>query len=653
MDELLAQFLIEGRELVQQASEDLLALEREGQSPARLDSAFRAVHTLKGSVGLFDLAPMGKALHVAEDLLEAVRSQQVGTDSGFLDPMLACLGACEAWLDTFERQGALPASAAEQCRQIEAALRRCLPGAQTAKGSAATAIAPLDWAAALGAAHAETISAAHAAGLTVNAIRYLPGTDCFFLGDDPLALLRGLPELIALRIEPREPWPIAAEYHPFSCNLSIEALSTATVEEIRLIFRFVPDQLTLAALPAAAATAAAVPDGLGEASARMLRVDATRIDHLLDVVGEMMVAKNDLASLTARVAALDAGLGRALADNQAAMERLAGEMHRAVIGMRMVPLSQTFRRLPRLLREAAAELGKSIDLQIQGDEVEADKAVVEGLFQPLLHLLRNAVDHGIEAAPRRAAAAKPATGQVTLRANRRGDQILVTVRDDGSGLDPAVLREAALRRGFGTPAAIEALNDAAALDLIFAPGFSTASVVTSLSGRGVGMDAVRAAVEELGGRVSLASVPGNGTTVQLVLPRATVITTVLIVRLGEERFGIPIEAVTESLRLPVALIQPISGGEAFVSRDHTLPLLRLSALLGLPPRPRHSPVAKLLVVSCKEQKVGIEVDGFAERTDLLLRPMSGLLAGMAGLLGTALLADGRVLLVLDLPELIG
>jgi two-component system chemotaxis sensor kinase CheA len=321
--------------------------------------------------------------------------------------------------------------------------------------------------------------------------------------------------------------------------------------------------------------------------------------------------------------------------------------------MRMVPLAQTFRRFPRLMRETAAELGKPIDFQIQGDEVEADKAVVEGLFQPLLHLLRNAVDHGIESAPRRDAAAKPATGQVTLRASRRGDQILVTVRDDGAGLDPAALREAALRRGFSTPEAIGALDDAAALNLIFAPGFSTASTVTSLSGRGVGMDAVRAAVEELGGRVSLASEPGHGTTVQLVLPRATVITTVVTVRLGEEQFGVPIEAVTETLRLPVAMIQPVGSGEAFVSRGRTLPLLRLSTLLGFPPVQRHGATAKLLVVACGQQHVGIEVDGFSDRTDLLLRPMSGLLAGVAGLLGTALLADGRVLLVLDLPELVG
>ena len=654
MDELLAQFLIEGRELVQQASEDLLALEREGRSPARLDSAFRAVHTLKGSVGLFDLAPMGKALHAAEDVLDAVRGQRVDAGSGFLDPVLACLGACEAWLDAFERHGVLPPSAVEQGRQLEAALRGCMPDAEVPGLDGPVLALPTDWAAALAATQAEAVAAAQGAGMTVTALRYLPDADCFFLGDDPLALMRGLPELVALRIEPRSPWPPAAEFSPFTCNLTLEALSTAPEEEIRRVFRFVPDQITLVELPASAiATTTVALDGAGEASARVLRVDAARIDRLLDVVGEMMVAKNALASLAARVGAIDAGLGRALADNQAAMERLAGEMHRTVIGLRMVPLSQTFRRFPRLMRETAAELGKPIDFQIHGDEVEADKAVVEGLFQPLLHLLRNAVDHGIEAAPRRAAAAKPATGQVTLRASRRGDQILVTVADDGAGLDPAALRAAALRRGLLTPTAIAALDDAAALDLVFAPGFSTASTVTALSGRGVGMDAVRTAVEDLGGRVSLSSVPGGGTTVQLVLPRATVVTTVLVIRVGEERFGIPIEAVVESLRLPVAMIQPIGGGEAFVSRGRTLPLLRLADLLGLPPRPRQGTVARLLVVRCGDQPVGIEVDGFSERMDLLLRPMSGLLSGMAGLSGSALMADGRVLLVLDVPELVG
>lgn len=653
MDELLEQFLIEGRELVQQVSEDLLTLERDGLSPARLDSAFRAVHTLKGSVGLFDLAPMGSALHAAEDVLDAARAQQLGADRGFLDPVLACMGACEAWLDAFERLGALPASALEQCRQLEDALRRCLPGARQAAGGKTAPATSTGWAAALAATQAEAVVAAHAAGLAVTALRYLPGVDCFFLGDDPLALIRGLPELIALRVEPREPWPTAAEYSPFACNLCIEALSTATEEKIRRVFRFVPDQLALAELPAAVASAPRAPDGGGEVGARMLRVDTTRIDRLLDVVGEIMVAKNTLAGLAARVAAIDAGLGRALADNQITMERLAGDMHRAVIGMRMVPLAQTFRRFPRLMRESSAELGKPIDFQIHGDEVEADKAVVEGLFKPLLHLLRNAVDHGIEAAPRRTAAGKPTIGQVTLRATRRGHQIMVTVQDDGAGLDPAVLRAAALQRGFGTPSAIEALDDAAALNLIFAPGFSTARTVTSLSGRGVGMDAVKAAIEEMGGRVSLISEPGHSTSVQLLLPRATVITTVLTVQMGEERFGVPIEAVTETLRLPVTMIQPLGSGEAFVSRGRTLPLLRLSTLLGLPPTQRGGTIAKLLVVACGDGLVGIEVDGFSERTGLLLRPMSGLLVGMAGMLGTAIQADGRVLLILDLPGLIG
>lgn len=650
MDELLAQFLIEGRELVQQASEDLLALERDGISQARLDSAFRAVHTLKGSAGLFDLAPVGHALHVAEDLLDAMRGQRVDVDRAILDPLLACMGGCESWLEAFEQHGALPPTALEQCQRIEAALRRCLPGAEAAVEFAAAR--PVDWAAGLAATEAGAVVAAQAAGLVVTALCYLPSEDCFFLGDDPLALLRAVPELIALRIEPRAPWPDAAEYSPFACNLRIEALSTAAAEEIQRVFRFVPDQLTLAALPAQAVpAAAAAPEG--EAGARVLRVEATRIDRLLDMVGEMMVAKNTLAGLAVRAGAVDTALGRALADNQAAMERLAGEMHRAVIGMRMVPLAQTFRRFPRLLRDAAAELGKPIAFEVLGEEVEADKAVVEGLFQPLLHLLRNAVDHGIEPGTRRAAAGKPAAGRVTLQAARRGDQILVSVQDDGAGLDPAMLRQAALRRGLGTAASIEALDDTAALELIFTPGFSTAGTVSALSGRGVGMDAVRAAVEGLGGRVSLASVPGQGTTVQLVLPRATVVTTVLTVTLGGERFGVPIEVVTETLRLPVALIQPIGPGEAFVFRGRTLPLLRLSALLGLPTRPRQASTAKLLVVACGAQQVGIEVDGFAARTDLLLRPMSGLLAGMSGVLGTALLADGLVLLVLDLPELIG
>jgi two-component system chemotaxis sensor kinase CheA len=652
MSELLEQFLIEGRELAQQATEDLLALERDPADAARLDSAFRAVHTLKGSVALFDLRPMERALHAAEDLLDALRGGRLGAARGVIDALLDCIGTSEAWIEALARTGGLPADAAARGRALEEALRSPLRSEDEAPPMREER--PGAWAAALALAEAPAVSTARAAGREVTALRYRPAADCFFLGDDPMALLRAVPEMIALRLATRQPWPEPAAMDPFACNLVIELLSTAEEAELRQVFRFVADQIdtTRLAAPAAPMPEEPAPAGAAGPGGRSLRVDAARIDALMDLVGELIVAKNGLAHLVAQLGEAEPGLARALGESQAGIAALAEAMHRTVLGVRMTPLARSFRRLPRLVRDAAAALGKTVALEIRGEAVEADKAIVDGLFDPLLHLLRNAVDHGIEPPAARVAAGKPPEGRITLEARREGEGILVTVTDDGRGIDPAWIRQVAKARGLMAEAEIDSLDEEAAVQLVFRPGFSTAASVTALSGRGVGMDAVRASVEALGGRVSLASRPGAGSTIRLLLPQGASVTTVLLVRLGEEVFGVPTDVVAETARIPVDRILPLRQGEAFVLRDRTVPLLRLSALLELPAAPRGGMV-RMAVVGSGTARVGVEVDGFGGRADVLLRPLPGLLSGMPGLLGTALMGDGQVLMVLDMPELVG
>ena len=649
MSELLEVFLAEARELLQSASDSLLALERDPGSAAHLDAAFRAVHTLKGSVAIFDLAPLGAALHAGEDLLDALRAGHLPPGRAALDALLALVGAAEAWIDAFAASGALPAEAATQGRALEEALRAPLLG-KTAAPAAPAEPSRAEWLPALLAREAEAIAAAHAAGQAVTALRYVPAPDCFFLGDDPMALIRALPGLAALHLAPREPWPTEGP-DPFTCNLVIEAASTAPEADLRRALRFVADQVAFAALPppAAADPSPAPP------AARSLRVDVARVDALADMAGGLIVARNGLAHLVARLTngagAADPALARALADSAAGIGRLAASMHRAALGLRLVPLGRAFSRLPRLARETAARLGKEIAFTTEGEAVEADRAVVDGLAEPLLHLLRNAIDHGIEDPATREAAGKPRTGRVTLLARREGEGILVELRDDGRGLDPDRVRRAARGRRRMDAAAIDALDDAAALDLIFRAGLSTAESVTDISGRGVGMDVVRAAVEALGGRATATSTPGAGTAIRLLLPAGAAVTTVLAVRAGGESFGIPAELVAETARIPAAEVVPLGQGEALVLRGRTLPLLRLSALLDLPSPPRTAAL-RTVVTGGAAGRMALEVDGFEGRLDLLLRPPEGLLRGLPGLLGTALRGDGRVMMVLDLPGLL-
>jgi two-component system chemotaxis sensor kinase CheA len=649
MDELLEQFLIEGRELVQQASDDLLALERNPNDAAGIDSAFRAVHTLKGSVGLFDLAPMGLALHAAEDLLDAMRNGQVTADRQTTDALLDCMSASDSWLESIARTEHLPADAKRRASLLAEALRGPLTRRHT-ELSAPERIEP-DWLTALR-AFGEGVAGRDVEG-TLTAFRYTPLADCFLLGDDPLAIVRLVPDLVALRVTPNEPWP-ETNFDPIRCNLVIDALSAAPLDDVRRVFRFVKDQVTIVETSGVAAEAGDKSmAATAESGSRSLRIDAARIDAMGDIVGELIVAKNRLAHLVGKVGVIDAGLARELGANQSDIERLVGALHGAVAGARMVPLTQAFRRFPRLAREIAGELGKDVRFEAKGGETEADKAVVDSLFEPLMHLLRNALDHGIETAQVRKAGGKPAHGTITLGAQRRGDQIIADMTDDGAGIDPAKIRKIAKARGLMAEAALDALDDRAVLDLIFAPGFSTTTSITALSGRGVGMDVVRTTVERLGGRVTVSSTLGRGTSVSLSLPQAVALTTIVTIRVGEEHFGVPLDMVAETARIPHDQIRPIRDGAAFVLRDRTIPLLRLSQMLGFSARPEPTADSKVLIVAWGDQRIGLEVDGFAERINVLLRPMTGLLAGLPGVLGSTLLGDGRLLMILNVPELVG
>ena len=663
MDDLLQHFTVEARELVQQATDDLLALEREPAIAAHLDGAFRAVHTLKGSVGLFDFAPMGLALHAAEDLLGALKGAEARIDSDVIDILLECIGQAERWVGAIEQTGQLPPDAGEEGYRLARALRSQLDdgAAQAAPMIPEADVGWIDDLLVAGTDRADL--KAHNAGLV--AIRYTPRADCFFAGDDPLALLRSVPDLVAVRTTNREPWPPAAEIDPFSCNLRIEALSCAEFDAVKTVFRFVPDQVTIheVAWRDTAGTHEVGSDGspsretsaVGAAASRMLRIDAARIDRLADLVGEMVVAKNSLAHL----AALSGegtdrkDLVQGIQASQAAIDRLVADMHRAVMDVRMMPMRDIFRRFPRAVRDTAGQLGKLIDFSMEGEDVEADKSVVEGLFEPLLHVLRNAVAHGAEPENIRLEAGKSTGTRIVLRARRDGDRIIVEVSDDGRGIDPASIRRAAQERGVAPGDRIERMSDAEAIELIFAPGFSTASEITDLSGRGVGMDAVRSAIERLGGQVGVQSLLGRGTTIRFSLPLTIVMTKVMAVRVGGETYGIPIDGVLETAFVAASRILPIQEGEAFVLRDRTLPLVRLVDLLGISRVSDPGRGAKVLIMSAGDERVGVAVDGFAERMDVLMRPMAGILAGMPGVMGTTLLGDGSVLMILDIPELIG
>lgn len=400
--------------------------------------------------------------------------------------------------------------------------------------------------------------------------------------------------------------------------------------------------------PAAPAMAAEVAP---ERGSTVLRVDQARIDALMNLIGELVVAKNGLPFLARRAENVYGSreMAREIKEQHAVIDRIALELRTSIMQVRMLPVSTVFQRFPRLVRDLSRKLGKSVELAIEGEDTQADKTVIENLFEPLLHLVRNSLDHGIEGD--RAAAGKPEVATLTLAAVQDNDQVIIRVRDDGRGIDPAAMRRKALERGLLDEDQAARLSDADAVNLIFAAGFSTAAEVTDVSGRGVGMDAVRTAIEKAGGWVEVSSTVGAGTVVSLHLPLSMAVTRVMTLTVSGRQFGVPMDEIAETVRIPRSDVVAIKDREAFLLRDRIIPLVHLDRLLDLPPGPEGEEIA-VLVVRIDKQPVGLAIGAFGEGMEVIVKPLEGPLAGVHGYLGTALLGDGRVLLVLNLKEIV-
>uniref|UniRef100_Q07KH3 Chemotaxis protein CheA n=1 Tax=Rhodopseudomonas palustris (strain BisA53) TaxID=316055 RepID=Q07KH3_RHOP5 len=754
MNALHEQFVIEARELIAQATDDLIALERDGAAVARIERVFRAFHTLKGAAGVVELPAMSLVLHAAEDLLAAIHDGRLTASRAIIDAALACLDQVSNWVDGFEGKGALPSGAGEGARAMAERLRALLSDTPIAASkptvSDADAAAVPDWAARLlDAARDQLARTSSKTPTALHAICYQPLPGCFFTGDDPLGLMRKLPGLLALQIEPREPWPELEVLDPFACNLRLMAIAATDRAVLDEVFRLVPDQVAfvsiapdvlaqvevgsagqpedlvrsilqeqavvlsaspegllgrigavarvaanalrhggrdeaadrIAAVGRAAVeqadpaplqiaianalassatdqgggTGAGDPETTGRSGNRSLRIDESRIDALVNLAGELTIAKNGFAHLAKQ---LESEIGdRALTDairrDVEGLDRLANEMRAAILQLRMVPVAQMFRTFPRLVRDISQRLGKQVSLVTEGEATEADKSIVDLLFEPLLHLVRNALDHGIELPEQRRAAGKPETATLTLRALRLGDRLIVEVHEDGRGIDPALVRARAGERGLLSADELATRSDEEIVDLVFAGGFSTASQLTDISGRGVGMDVVRNTIEQAGGRVSLSSRLGFGTQVRLDLPMSIAMLRIMVVEAGGQRFGIPMDAVSKTVRLTPDRIRRIKANEGFVLDDRVVPICSVAQLMHLPARPGAPQDVRLVVVAEGGGRIaGLEVDAIRDRLEVVLKPLQGMLAGASSFLGTTLMGDGTVLLVLDLKEVV-
>lgn len=413
------------------------------------------------------------------------------------------------------------------------------------------------------------------------------------------------------------------------------------------------------AAPAAKpAAAAAKPAGQPEAhkSSSTIRVDHERLDHLMNLIGELIINRNryTLIARSLEDTSHDVDVSRVaqdLSETTYAMARISDDLQDTIMKVRMVPVSSVFSRFPRLVRDLSRKSGKEVELIMEGEETELDKSVVEVIGDPLVHLIRNSVDHGIESEEDRKAAGKPPKGTVTLRAFHKGNSVAIEIEDDGKGIDPAKMREVAIRKGIITQEEAAQLDDRESLELIFAPGFSSAEKITDISGRGVGMDVVRTNIKNLKGSVSTYSEVGKGTRFTLSLPLTLAIIDALMVNVSGQMYAIPLDAVSETTKIESERLTDVKGRKAVTLRGEVLGIVELSEMLDLPRAGTLPEVLSMVVIHDNERRLGLVVDRLLERQEIVIKPLGSYLGDLKGISGATILGDGSVILILDPHEI--
>lgn len=657
----------EAAELVQSIEAGLIALEQAPQDRDLLNAVFRDLHTVKGSGAMFGFGDLAAFVHEFETAFDRLRRWEAEISAALIAISLQACDQILRLLDT-------PETAVAESAVILARLQACLNGEAALLPEDAGQM-PTDAAEDAGGEIETAEGQGEAVGLRV-VFRLAP--DALMFGHDPELMLDDLRGLGPCTVRALvDGIPPLQHLDPTECLMGWEVEIGGRVEpsDVETVFLFTRDAMTLTISPLGAAEAeldqpgelvqepAAAPEPAppppvaGPAPSATeparqprpatagdtMRVSTERLDELMDRVGELVIAEARLQSLAKDTR--DANL-LAVAED---IQRLSAALRDSTMSIRMMPLSSILGRFQRLIRDLSANLGKPMTLVTQGEDTALDKTVLELLADPLVHLLRNCADHGLEMPDERAARGKPALGRIDLAAEYSGAEVLITIRDDGRGLDAARIRARAIERGLITATAD--LPESEIFRLIFEPGFSTAPTVTELSGRGVGMDVVKRTIAGLRGTIDLASEPGHGTTVRLRLPLTLAIIDGLLVEVGGEHYTVPLASVEECVELPEDLAAA-RGGSSFVNiRGSLVPFLRLRTLFEVEtPTPEFQ---KLVIVASSTGRVGLAVDRIVANNQTVIKQLSPLHAGLKSFSGATILGDGTVALILDVAQLVG
>ena len=681
-------FLDESHEHLQSLNEGLLSLEENPEDISVVNDIFRNAHTLKGMSATMGYNKIAELTHEMEDVLDLIRKEQLKLDEDIIDTLFKCLDSLEQMIDSVAGGDSEDVVDVSDLVTKLSSISKGEPAPAAAAPAAAAPAAPAE--AAPQAAPAASIPLtdtdlsmlrqAKEGGMIGVHIQVTLSETCLLKSARSYMVMNALDELgdVIKSVPPAEDLEQEKFEHSFdvlmvtgSDKKAVEdALSTISEIE-KIVVEVVDPDKPAEAAPAPAAPAAAAPATAPAAppapkaapkpaaksaakpaaaaakkghQSQSVRVDIDKLDTLMNLMGELVINKVRLEQIGQAHR-----LGE-LTETLEQMDRVTTDLQNIVMKVRMVPVSAVFNRFPRMVRDVSKELNKEINLTIEGEETELDRTVIDEIGDPIMHLLRNSLDHGVEHPDDREAKGKPRTGEVGLIARHEGNNVVIMVTDDGSGIDANKIRKKAIEKGMISQEDADKLDDADAVRLIFLPGFSTAEQITDISGRGVGMDVVRSKIESLSGHVDVETKIDEGSVFKIKLPLTLAIIQAMLVKVQEEIYAIPLGSIDSTINIQPTDIKTVRNREVIVLRGEIIPIIRMEETLQIP-HVKDSDEIFVVVVHAGEAKAGIVVDNLIGQQEIVIKTLGNLFTGLKMFSGATVLGDGRVALILDVATM--
>ncbi|MCU0424415.1 MAG: chemotaxis protein CheA [Candidatus Kapabacteria bacterium] len=654
MKELLDSFLIETQEILDTLDQDLMQLESQAENFDLLNSVFRSFHTIKGTSSFMGFDQITEITHHAEDILNKLRKSELKVNSEIVDALLEVYD----WLKTLLKKAqAGDTEAVDYSKTMEKLTKIIHPDAAPKAASIATPTAA-----------APTVSGGPSVVDSILGDKSFGTTGDYFTDDELSMIAKAFDEINrTMQIgtadapaapEAQAPAAAARPISPPPLTPQPVAASPAPQRQPEPVSQpKATEPMAPAKKPPTKEGTASAPDDKKAAVAATettIRVDVNRLETLMDLSGELVLGRNRLAQVTQELMQRyeNHDFLRELQETSSAIDFITTELQSAIMKTRMVPISKIFQKAPRIVRDLSKEFGKDIELVLRGEETELDRGIIEELNDPLVHMIRNSCDHGIERPGEREKTGKISKGTLILDAQHEGNHIVVNIIDDGKGIDPEMLKRKALEKGLITMEQVQTMSDRDAFSLIFMPGFSTAEKVTSVSGRGVGMDVVRTNIQKLKGIIEVDSKIGSGTTFTIKLPLTLAIIQGLLVRVQSEIYALPLSAVVEVVNTDLNQIYSVNQNEVIRIRNQVFPLIRMDKVLKTPSNEDTLENRYVVVVGLADKRLGLVVDELLGQKEIVIKSLGEYLGHIRGMSGSTILGDGRVIMILDIEELI-